>query len=101
MVCITPVSAYRLNFTARVTSDFDQGDRQSVGKCLILVYNTFRRCRFTRERVLRETRAADGVCLVTTGRRIREENAGAAAVLLSRMINRLIGQLVDRLLITS
>ena len=69
-----------------MTSDLDQSDRLSVGKCLILVYNVFRRCRFTRENALRETHAADDGIRLTTGRRIREDLAGAAAVLLSRVV---------------
>ena len=74
-----------------MTSDFDQSDRLSVGKCLILVYNVFRRCRFTRENDLRETHVADGGRSVTTSRRIREGNAGAAAVFLSREVERSTG----------
>ena len=82
-VCETPVSGYGLWFVLGVTSDFDQSDRLTVGKRFNLVYNAFRRCRFTRENDLRETHVADGGRSVTTSRRIREGNAGAAAVLLS------------------
>jgi hypothetical protein len=77
-----------------MTSDFEQSDSLSVGKRLNLVYNAFRRCRFTRENDLRETHAADDGRSLTTGRRIREGNAGAAAVFLSRVVQQSIGQSV-------